>query len=79
MPKNININVEQFRSSNLLPVSPFGTLTRSKEKEAVDKLNNVSSALKDIANTYKEEIFSDNELENNNRAHSAKLRIIEKI
>ena len=57
MPKNININIEEFMGgANLLPISPLGTLTRSKEKETVDKLNNVSSALQDIANTYNEDI-----------------------
>ena len=53
VPKTIQINIEEFLgASNLLPVSPIGTLTRSKEKETAEKLNNVSSAIKDIANTY---------------------------
>ena len=60
VPKSIQINIEEFLgSSNLLPVSPMGTLTRSKEKETAEKLNNVSSALNDIANTYKESINDD--------------------
>lgn len=55
MPKNISINIEEFMGkNNLLPVSPNGTLSKSKEKEAVDKLNTVSSAIKDMADTYKE-------------------------
>lgn len=55
VPKTIQINIEEFLGmSNLLPASPVGTLTRSKEKETADKLKNVSSAIDDIANTYKE-------------------------
>lgn len=55
MPKNISINIEEFMGkSNLLPVYPNGTLSRSKEKEAVDKLNTVSEAIKGMADTYKE-------------------------
>ncbi len=57
VPKTIQINIEEFLGrSNLLPVSPVGSLTRSKERETADKLNNVSSAIKDIANTYKDNI-----------------------
>lgn len=74
MPKNININIEEFMvGANLLPVSPLGTLTRSKEKETVDKLNNVSSALQDIANTYKEELPEDEILVSNRNIFISEL------
>ncbi|MBR3162546.1 MAG: SpoIIE family protein phosphatase [Clostridia bacterium] len=67
IPKNIQINIEEFLGkSNLLPVSPIGSLTRSKEKETAEKLDNVSSAIKDIANTYNNEI-SDDEIFVSNR------------
>ena len=67
IPKTIQINIEEFLGkSNLLPVSPVGTLTRSKEKETAEKLNNVSSAINDIANTYKNSI-KENEILVSNR------------
>lgn len=59
MPKNISINIKEFMGgSNLLPVSPVGTLNKSKEKEAVDRLNNVSQAIQDMAETYKAGVSS---------------------
>lgn len=74
MPKNININIEEFTGGvNLLPVSPLGTLTRSKERETVDKLNNVSSAIQDIANTYKEDIEDDEILVSNRNIFISEL------
>ena len=74
MPKNININIEEFMGgTNLLPVSPFGALTRSKEKETVDKLNNVSSAIQDIADTYNEDIQDDEILASNRNIFISEL------
>ena len=74
VPKNIQINIEEFLGkSNLLPVSPAGTLTRSKENETADKLNNVSSALKDIANTYKDSINEDEILVSNRNIFISEL------
>ena len=74
IPKNININIEEFMGgTNLLPISPLGTLTRSKEKETVDKLNNVSSALQDIANTYREDIEDDEILVSNRNIFISEL------
>ena len=67
VPKTIQINIEEFLGAkNLLPVSPIGSLTRSKEQETADKLKNVSSAINDIANTYKE-TASDDEILVSNR------------
>ena len=66
MPKSININIEEFMGGkNLLPISPMGTLTRGKEKETADKLNNMSSAIQDIANTYKGEVLDEKLIKNN--------------
>ena len=74
MPKNININIEEFMGgTNLLPVSPFGALTRSKEKETVDKLNNVSSAIQDIADTYNEDIQDEEILASNRNIFVSEL------
>lgn len=67
VPKTIQINIEEFLGAkNLLPVSPVGSLTRSKEQETAEKLKNVSSAINDIANTYKE-TASDDEILVSNR------------
>ena len=66
MPKNIKINIEEFMGkSKLFPLSPMGTLTNSKESTTVDKLNNVSSAIKDMADTYKKDIEDEKIYENN--------------
>ena len=74
VPKTIQINIEEFLGkSNLLPVSPVGTLTRSKEKETADMLDNVSSAIKDIANTYKETITDDEILVSNRNIFISEL------
>ena len=74
MPKSVNINIEEFMGGkNLLPVSPFGALTRSKEKETVDKLKNVSSAIQDIADSYKEEINDDEILVSNRNIFISEL------
>ena len=74
VPKNIQINIEEFLGkSNLLPVSPVGALTRSKENETADKLNTVSSALKDIANTYKDSISEDKILVSNRNIFISEL------
>ena len=54
IPKNINIDIEEFvGGSKFLPVSRERTLTR--EKETVEKLNNVSETIKKIAKTYSNE------------------------
>lgn len=74
VPKTIQINIEEFLGrSNLLPVSPVGSLTRSKEKETADKLNSVSSAIKDIANTYKDSIKEDEILVSNRNIFISEL------
>lgn len=74
VPKSIQINIEEFLGkSNLFPVSPVGTLTRSKEKETADKLANVSSAIEDIANTYKEGIPDDEILVSNRNIFISEL------
>ena len=53
IPKSITINIEEFiNSKNLLPVFPDRALNKSKE--AVNKLNTVSDAIKDIADSYNE-------------------------
>ena len=53
IPKSISINIEEFvNAQNLLPVFPGRALNKSKE--AVNKLNTVSSAIQDIADTYNE-------------------------
>ena len=54
IPKNINIDIEEFiGGSKFLPVSRERSLTR--EKETVEKLNNVSETIKKIASTYSNE------------------------
>ena len=74
VPKTIQINIEEFLGrSNLLPVSPIGTLTRSKEKETADKLNTVSSAIKDIANSYKKTTPDDKILVSNRNIFISEL------
>ena len=53
VPKSVNINIEEFvNAQNLLPIFPNRAL--SKSKEAVNKLNTVSNAIQDIANSYNE-------------------------
>lgn len=53
VPKTININIEEFiNTQNLLPVFPNRALNKSKE--AVNKLNTVSDAIQEIANSYDE-------------------------
>ena len=74
VPKTIQINIEEFLGmSNLLPTSPVGTLTRSKEKETADKLKNVSSAIEDIAKTYKETVTDDEILVSNRNIFISEL------
>ena len=74
VPKTIQINIEEFLGKqNLLPVTPTGTLTRSKEKETADMLDDVSSAIKDIANTYKETITDDEILVSNRNIFVSEL------
>ena len=52
VPKNINLNIENVIGNNkFLPVGTNRGLNRSKE--TINKLNNVSKAVKDMANTYK--------------------------
>lgn len=52
VPKNINLNIESIIGENkFLPVGINRGLNRSKE--TVSKLNNVSKAVKDMADTYK--------------------------
>lgn len=52
VPKNINLNIENVVGNNkFLPVASNRGLNRSKE--TVNKLNNVSKAVKDMADTYK--------------------------
>lgn len=64
MPKNISINIEEFMGmKNLLPVSSSGTLNKSKEKETVERLNNVSQAIQDMAETYKAGVKSYEDLQ----------------
>mgnify|MGYP001860707750 FL=1 len=51
IPKNVKIDIEEFvGGSKFLPISRERSLT--KEKETVEKLNNVSEAIKKMANTY---------------------------
>ena len=51
IPKNIHIDIEEFTGgSRFLPISRERTLTR--EKETVEKLNNVSETIKKMANAY---------------------------
>lgn len=52
VPKKINLNIENIIGNNkFLPVGSNRGLNRSKK--AVDKLNNVSKAVQDMADTYK--------------------------
>ncbi len=52
MPKNIRINIEEFtEKSKLLPVTPNRALNRSRD--TIEKLNVVSEAIQDMADTYK--------------------------
>lgn len=52
VPKNINLNIESIIGDNkFLPVGTNRGLNRSKE--TVNKLNNVSRVVKDMADTYK--------------------------
>ena len=54
IPKNIHIDIEEFvGGSKFLPISRERSLTR--EKETVEKLNNVSETIKKMANAYAEE------------------------
>ena len=53
IPKSINIDIEEFvGGSKFLPVSRDRTLTKSKE--TVEKLNNVSETINQIAETYRQ-------------------------
>ncbi len=53
IPKSITINIEELiNTKNLLPIFPNRALNKSKE--AVNKLNTVSSAIKDMADSYNE-------------------------
>lgn len=67
IPKNINIDIEEFvGGSKFLPISRERSLTR--EKETVEKLNNVSETIKKIAKTYSNEQksqFTEEEKEEN--------------
>ncbi len=52
VPKNINLNIESILGDNkFLPMGNSRGLNRSKE--TVNKLNNVSKAVKEMADTYK--------------------------
>ena len=54
IPKNIHIDIEEFvGGSKFLPITRERSLTR--EKETVEKLNNVSETIKEMANTYSKE------------------------
>lgn len=51
IPKNMTIDIEEFvGGSKFLPISKERSLT--KEKETVEKLNNVSETIKKMANAY---------------------------
>ena len=51
IPKNMTIDIEEFvGGSKFLPISKERSLTR--EKETVEKLNNVSETIKKMANAY---------------------------
>ena len=67
VPKNIHIDIEEFvGGSKFLPISRERNLTR--EKETVEKLNNVSETIKKMANAYAKdtkEAFSIEEREEN--------------
>lgn len=53
VPKNITIDIEElFGKTKLLPTGPVNRL--EENKETIYKLNNVSEAIHDIANTYQE-------------------------
>ncbi len=54
IPKNINIDIEEFvGNSKFFPISRERGLTR--EKETVEKLNNVSETIKKMADSYAKE------------------------
>ena len=64
IPKNVSIDIEEFvGGSKFLPISRERTLTR--EKETVEKLNNVSETIKKMANAYAKEEYSIEEKEEN--------------
>lgn len=69
VPKNININLEEFMgTSKLFPVVPNRTLNKSKEM--INNLNNVSEAIQEMATTYKQTeplSFEENTLKNTNK------------
>ena len=52
VPKSVNLNIENmFGDKKLLPI--MGNRRLNKSTETISKLNNISGALKDMANTYK--------------------------
>ena len=65
MPKNIKINIEDFVSDiKYLPKAPDNRL--EQKEDMVYKLNNVSDAISEMANTYKETaatVLEENEVE----------------
>ena len=65
MPKNIKINIEDFVSDiKYLPKAPDNRL--EQKEDMVYKLNNVSDAISEMANTYKEAaatVLEENEVE----------------
>lgn len=69
IPKNINIELEEFiGNSKLLPVFPNGAL--NKTREVAQNLDNVSEAIQEIAQTYKQEnepLIDENEVKNENK------------
>ena len=76
IPKNITINIEEFIGrEKFLPVSRERTLTR--EKETVEKLNNVSETIEQIASTYgsekEEDTYSEESKEENKQIFITEL------
>ena len=67
VPKNINLNIENIIGDNkFLPVGDNRRLNRSKE--TIEKLNNVSKAVKDMAETYNNaEYLSEEEIKETNK------------
>lgn len=75
IPKNVNINIEEFMgNSKFLPISRERGLT--KEKETVEKLNNVSETIKKMADSYAKEskkIYTAEEKEENKQIFTNEL------
>lgn len=51
VPKNVNLNIDILSENKFLPLATNRGLNKSRE--TVDKLNNVSKAVREMANTYK--------------------------